>query len=366
MKNDPTLDEVVTAVNNNSSKVNSLVSEDGSLGVSSSPWTAKCRMAFRRESNIRLVGNLNMVGPVVDFGSNGDIFWFWFKNQEPNQISYCKLSEYADSSMLEQIPVDPIWFPEALGIVKIDPADVIEGPVVDRDNTIKLVLKRTRPEGDYHEYIYLESKTAAIRRLDVRNPVTNEILTVSCDEFQLDKEYGVVLPKKISISRSLAKERLFIDFGTLRVNATDAPLTFSPPNPEELGVPLVDIGPNGAARSASVPQASSSDETVAANLTGGVGSAQPASGNSLASPSETPGNVDWGTGNVAPDTTKSSSVSSNPISPLLRSEYEKSEITSTEIPSGSSGSPGDALLSSAGVSVKFDTVVLPANSQSNL
>ena len=91
MKVNPTLDEVISAVNNNSAKVNALSSEDGTLGVSSSPWTAKCRLAFRRNSNIRLVGNLNMVGPVVDVGSDGEIFWFWFKNQEPNQISYCKL-----------------------------------------------------------------------------------------------------------------------------------------------------------------------------------------------------------------------------------------------------------------------------------
>ena len=59
--------------------------------------------------------------------------------------------------MLEQIPVDPIWFPEALGIVKIDPADVIEGlwsTVTIPSN----VLKRTRPRRDYHEYIYLGRK----------------------------------------------------------------------------------------------------------------------------------------------------------------------------------------------------------------
>ena len=364
MKVNPTLDEVISAVNNNSAKVNALSSEDGTLGVSSSPWTAKCRLAFRRNSNIRLVGNLNMVGPVVDVGSDGEIFWFWFKNQEPNQISYCKLSEYAQSSMRDQIPVDPVWFPESLGVMKIDSADVVEGPVIDRDNTVKLVLKRTRPEGDYFEYLYLESKTAAVRRLDVRNPVTDEILSVEYDDYQIDPDFGVVLPKKVTISRSLAKERLFIDLGTLRVNPQELTLAFTPPDPNELGAPLVDIGPNAKSQNAAVPRVSEVNDTIAANLTGGVGSAQPSTEEPKASSSDTPQDTSWGTGNVAYNSSNTSGYSSSAVvAPYTRSEYEKSEIQSTEIPSSSSPRPDVLPVSTAGANVQFDTIVLPENGQ---
>ncbi len=367
MKANPTLDEVISAVNNNSSKVNTLVSEDGTLGVSSFPWTAKCRLAFQRDSNIRLVGNLNMVGPVVDVGSDGRIFWFWFKNQEPNQISYCKLSEYAQSSMRDQIPVDPIWFPESLGIMRIDPADVVEGPVVDRDNTVKLVLKRPRPEGDYFEYLYLESKTAAVRRLDVRNPVTDEILTVAYDDYQIDPDYNVVLPKKVTISRSLVKERLFIDLGTLRVNSKEVPLAFSPPDPNELGVPLVDIGPNASNQNAASPRISATDNAIAANLTGGVGSAQPITGESSPVSPETPQDTSWGTGNVAYNTANTQGYGSSQIvTPFIRSEYEKSEIQSAEIPPGSTPQPDTLPVTAAGANIQFNTVILPKNDERKL
>ena len=367
MKANPTLDEVIGAVNNNCAKVNSLASEDGTLGVSSSPWTAKCRLAFQRNSRIRLVGNLNMVGPVVDVGSDGEIFWFWFKNQEPNQISYCKLSEYAQSSMRDQIPVDPVWFPESLGIMKIDPSDVVEGPVVDRDNTVKLVLKRARPEGDYFEYLYLESKTAAVRRLDVRNPVTDEILSVAYDDYQIDPDYGVVLPKKVTISRSQVKERLFIDLGTLRVNPREMTLAFSPPDPNELGAPLVDIGPNAKNQNAAAPQVSAANDTVAANLTGGVGSAQPKPKEPTSSSPETSQDTGWGTGNVARDGSSTLGYSpSQVVAPYTRSEYEKSGLQSTEIPSSSLPQSDLPPVTAAGANVQFDTVVLPGSDQRKL
>ena len=367
MKANPSLDEVINAVNANSARVNALTSEDGTLGVSSSPWTARCRMAFRRNSNIRLVGNLNMVGPVVDVGSDGDIFWFWFKNQEPNQISYCKLDEYAQSTMRDQIPVDPAWFPESLGIMKIDPADVVEGPVVDRDSTVKLVLKRTRPEGDYFEYLYLESKTAAVKRLDVRSPVTDEILSVAYDDYQIDPDYNVVLPKKVTISRSSVKDRLFIDLGTLRVNPSELSLAFSPPDPSELGAPLVDIGPNAKKQNATLPQITDDSDTVAANLTGGVGTAQPTVNEPTSLPSDIHQDTSWGTGNVAYDRADTLGYnSSRVLAPYSRNEYEKSEIQSVEVPAASSTQPDILPVTAAGTSVQFDTVVLPTGNERNL
>ena len=287
IKSDPTRDELIGAVNQNSVKINSLSSDDGTLGVSATPWTAKCRLAYERESKIRLLGTLNMVGPVVDFGSDGKNFWFWFKNQEPNQISYCRLDEYAKSAFKDQIPVDPVWFPEAIGVVHIDAAEVIEGPVIDRDGTIKLTVKKTRPEGDYIKYMYIEPKTAAIKRQDIKNPVTNEILTVSCDEFQYNNEQGVVLPKKITVSRSMGKDRIYIDLGTLKVNQADQNLAslFTLPSAEELGAPLVNIGstpnptPNTWNNQDGEPQ-------TEATQTGGIDSIPPADPSYSTAPSQ--------------------------------------------------------------------------------
>lgn len=355
IQGDPTRDEIIAAVNGNSGKIDSLVSSDGTLGVSSSPWTARCRLAFQRETKVRLTGNLNMVGPVIDFGSDGELFWFWFKNQEPNQISYCRLDEYAKSAFKDQIPVDPIWLPEALGVVTIEPSEIIEGPVMERDNTLKLVVKKSRPEGDYLKYVYLEPKTAAIKRQDIKNPVTNEILTVSCDEFQYDKEKGVVLPKKITISRSMAKERIYIDLGTLQVNPVDQSFAqaFKMPKPEELGSTLVNIGPNGTVVPPSVapeipPQANAESATITANQTGASGdipSFDAAVANSGASNSEIASANRWGTGN--------SSYSNN------RSIYASENAAGKEIPTGTTGDAAVASSADSSATVQFQTIVPP-------
>ncbi len=238
----PTREEIASAINQNTSKIESLASSDGTLGVSSSPWTAKCILAYQRSHKVRLRGNLNMVGPILDLGADDQNFWFWYKYQEPNQISYCALSDYAKSSLNDQIPVDPVWFPNALGVVEIDPNQIMEGPIIERDQ-IKLIVKKTLSEGDYYQTIYLEPKTAAIQSQEIKHPVTQEVLTIVCDEFQFNEEKKVVLPRKIRISRSSAKETVHLNFGTLTVNPPNDLLanSFQMPRPEELGTKLVNI-----------------------------------------------------------------------------------------------------------------------------
>lgn len=244
MNDNPSLDELSRAVNANSSKIQTLRSDNASLGVSNAASWANCKVLYQRPQNVRLVGTMNMMGRVVDFGSNDQIFWFWNKFQEPAQISWSPLNEYSGSPLKELIPVDPVWFPEALGVVEINSAEVVEGPTMQGDRTLLVVTTRKRPDGVYKKYTYIEPLTAAVKRQDIMDPAGNQVVSVLCSEFQIDQATGVVLPKKIQITAPKAEGMLQLDLGTLRVNSTEAMTAenFQMPSAEDIGAPQVNIG----------------------------------------------------------------------------------------------------------------------------
>lgn len=244
MNDNPSLADVQTAVNQNSAKINSLRSDNATLGVSNVAGWANCNLAYQRPQNVRLIGTANMMGRVVDIGSNDQQFWYWSKFEEPPQISYSSLADYASSPLRDKIPVDPIWFPEALGVVEINPADVIEGPIVQPDKTLLIVTRRQRPDGVYKKYTFIEPKTAAVKRQDVMDPSGQTVVTVHCSEFQVDEGTGAVLPKKLVISSPKADGAVHLDLGTLRVNPSEglAAALFQMPSPSDVGSPSVDLG----------------------------------------------------------------------------------------------------------------------------
>lgn len=244
MKENPSLTELTQAVNANSSKIQSLRSDNATLGISNVSGWANCQIAFQRPQNVRLIGTASMMGRVVDFGANGEKFWFWSKYQNPEQILWAPINEYASSPMKETIPVDPVWFPEALGVVEINPSDVLEGPVVQADKTLLLVTQRQRPDGVYKKYTYVEPKTAAVKRQDVIGPTGETVVSVLCNEFQVDQATGAVLPKRLTVTCPKAQGSVQLNLGTPQLNPTDTVYAqlFQMPTTEEVGGTPVQIG----------------------------------------------------------------------------------------------------------------------------
>ncbi|MBR5626837.1 MAG: DUF4292 domain-containing protein, partial [Thermoguttaceae bacterium] len=207
------------------------------MSVANSPGWAKCQLVFQRPNRVRVIGTGNIVGRVLDCGCNDDTFWFWSKLQDPPQLAYCKISEFQNSSLHNIIPIDPTWFPEAFGVVELKTEEIIEGPTSQSDGTLLIVTKRTRPDGQYTKYTYIDPKTAAIKRQDILDPTNTPVISVVCNEFQLESTQNVVLPKKINIECPKTGESLSLDLGNLSINATDSitAQTFTRPSAAELG-----------------------------------------------------------------------------------------------------------------------------------
>ncbi|MDO5579596.1 MAG: hypothetical protein Q4G69_00535 [Planctomycetia bacterium] len=242
LRENPNLADIEQAVNQNSQRIQTLRSDDVSVGVNNMAGWAKCQMAFERPCRVRMIATVSMKGRVLDCGANDDLFWFWSKFQTPEQLAWCKLNESGNALTLTQnIPIEPTWFPEAMGIVEFKPGEIIEGPIVQPDKTLLLVSKKSRPDGQYTKHTYIEPLTAAVKKQELFDPGGNPIISVHCTEFQYNDVNNVVLPRKIVITSPQRKESIHFDLGTIAVNAPGSinEQLFVMPQAADLGNPPV-------------------------------------------------------------------------------------------------------------------------------
>ena len=214
----PTTSELLDAINKNSEKIQALYTTDAYLSVSNEPGSANCRVFFLRPNKMRLIGSATMVGRVVDAGCDGDKFWFWSHFYNDKELYSCKLSEYDPNTLGDAIPIDPSWFPEVFGVVEIKQDDLSEEPKTQSDGTILISAKKTRPDGVYLKRIYVEPRTAAIKRQDIQNPKGETILAVECVEQQYLEEQAVVMPRKLEIRKPGTSGALFVNLGSPTLN----------------------------------------------------------------------------------------------------------------------------------------------------
>ncbi len=249
LKKNPSLTEIEQAINSNSQRIQTLRSDDVTFGLNSiSGWT-KCRLAFARPAKMRMIATISMQGSVFDCGCNDKNFWFWYKYQNPPQLYWCYLDDITNSFYLNQnIPFDPTWFPDALGIVELQPNEVVEEPLAQMDGTLLIQVKKQRGQTLYTKHLYVEPVTAAIKKQEIYAPNGQKLLSVLCTEFQYNKEENVILPKKIVITSPQNKESLHLDLGTFAVNKNEGigEKLFTMPTPSEIegNPPLVNLKNN--------------------------------------------------------------------------------------------------------------------------
>lgn len=148
----PAVAEVVARHNQNAAMVNSLfVAPVISAKFSRMAGGLSGNMVFERPHNFRLVvkgGSKKM----ADLGSNDDEFWFWGDDRKDNGNVYVCRYDAASTASTQQLPFQPDWIVEALGLREI-PADEVPkievkaGPS-NRPGTVAWVHTRPTARGD--------------------------------------------------------------------------------------------------------------------------------------------------------------------------------------------------------------------------
>ena len=262
----PDFEELKTAVNANSAKIETIFSSDASIGVASTPGWAKSQIAFERPGNLRVVGSAPTMGRVVDVGCNDERFWFWSDFQNPDELYYCRLDQYQNSAAARVLPLDPTWFPEAFGVVELKDDELVDGPIPQGDGSLLVTLKKARPDGVYLKRVYFEPKTAAILRQDIQAPNGETVVSIRCKRSVYLEEVGVVLPQKFEIECPQMTDALIVDVGTPILNDASkiAEKAFQPPT--DLNANAIDLGATGAPPGSAPAAASTASNAALASV----------------------------------------------------------------------------------------------------
>jgi hypothetical protein len=226
----PTLSEVITAVNSNTAKVQSLSTRDASLSVPLLP-SLRAELHFDRPKRFRLLADTRLTGPEIDLGSNDELFWFWAKRGPQPAVYYCRHDRFYTSAAKSILPVEPDWLIDSLGLVTLDPAAPHRGPFAVGGGRLRVETPVSTPHGPMTRVTLVDSAGGYVVEQHLYDAKKELVASVLASHHSRHPETGVVLPARIDIKTpagtNAAAFSMRLDLRNLVVNQL-------PPNAQQL------------------------------------------------------------------------------------------------------------------------------------
>ncbi len=206
-------------------------------------------LVVEKPNRLRLnAGLLGVTELGIDVGSNQDAFWFWAKaasgGHEPG-IYFAKHDEYQNSPLQQQIPIEPNWLIDALGLWRVEPNDRMEGPFRrPQDNLLELVTYRNIGNQMTFRKTALDPKYGWIVQQSVYDANGRLIAYANSTDFEHYPDYDVNLPSRIEITAVNPDGRnlkLVVNASRFKINSIygDPNQLWAMPNPGD--VPLINL-----------------------------------------------------------------------------------------------------------------------------
>ena len=193
----PTRDQVIAAVNANTSRVQSLHSH-GSMSIAGVP-ALTAEIAVERPKNFRFRAGTGLLGPELDVGSNNELFWFWAQRSPQPGVFYARHDQFAVSRARSMIPVEPATLVEALGLVELDSNGQVEGPVPLGNDRLEMRVRMRAAAGEFTRVLYLHRQYAWVVEQHLYGPQGQLLATTKADEYEYYPTIGVSLPHEVSV-----------------------------------------------------------------------------------------------------------------------------------------------------------------------
>jgi hypothetical protein len=225
----PTKDQLVSYLNENSKRIDSLRSNNISISCYYKllpPMQLDAKLVCEKPRNLRLAA-LSGVGTEVDLGSNSQEFWWWIKRAQPPAQFYCSYADLeAGRVRVVPFPFQPEWIMEAMGIGNYGTADQYDGIRAERDGTVKLYRRTRSPQGrPITKVIVFKSSPADVNHgaaqvlqhqlLDENNKL---IVWADISKVQVDSVKGGVLPQVMTLNWPAERLKMTMTFDKLEVN----------------------------------------------------------------------------------------------------------------------------------------------------
>ncbi|HEV3418648.1 MAG TPA: hypothetical protein VG056_17645 [Pirellulales bacterium] len=213
-----TLEQLTVAVNDNTARVQSLLATQATISLPGAP-TLPVNLALEPPLRLRLRASVALIGPMVDLGSNDELFWFWIKQSQPPALYYCRHDQFAGSAARRIMPVEPEWLVEALGLVRFDPADLPQGPTPVGSGRVQIQSVRHSAVGELTKITVIDPARAIVLEQDLYDVRRQLVAAARTSAHRRDPVTGAILPRHIEIDYPSAQLTMKIDIADWQVNA---------------------------------------------------------------------------------------------------------------------------------------------------
>jgi hypothetical protein len=216
-----------------------------------------------------------MTKNMADLGSNDERFWFWFDGHPQHRTFTARHANAEYAQRVLQIPFEPDWLLEALGVVPLNP-DEFEMVGDGSNGTVSLVSERMTSSGRIVRRVVLVDARhrliTAHALYDGSSPTQGWIAKATLSNHWRDPQSGLVLPRQIDLEWPQQDLFLTMTMNHIEVNPQFPSLTFA--LQEIPGYPAYEIaGPPNAQTlqsQAGVPFHASSADAGAAYVSDGA------------------------------------------------------------------------------------------------
>ncbi len=213
----PTLDQVITAVHDNTMRVRSLTATQAVLVVPGVPRLS-ARVACEPPRRFRLQAQTTLTGPELDIGSNDDLFWLWLRQHQPPIIAFCRHDRYAQSQARQLLPIRADWMPELLGLVNFRPEDAHDGPYPQADGRIEIRSRITTDGEELFKSTILDGTTGLVAEQHLFTPGGERIASVRTTKYRVDPGSGAALPHLVEVSWPTSSVDFKLELSSITVN----------------------------------------------------------------------------------------------------------------------------------------------------
>jgi hypothetical protein len=181
------------------------------------------------------------LGPEIDLGGNEDRLWMWVRRSEPAAVFVCQRNQFELGSARGIMPVDPAWFPQALGLVEIQEHAQHQLRLLPDAN---LELVSTMPASGGAETVVrvIDPTRAWVLQQYAYDTRGQLVASAVASQHRYFPEQQVSLPTRVEVRVPPAQLALGIDLGQVYLNSAlgDPGQLWAPPRID--GYPQVEIG----------------------------------------------------------------------------------------------------------------------------
>ena len=217
----PTLEQVVATVHDNTRRVRSLMAPQAVLSVPGVPRLS-AQVACEPPRRFRLRAQTAITGGELDIGSNDELFWLWIRRHEPPVTLFCRHDDYARSSARKLIPLRADWMPELLGLVTFRPEDRHEGPFPLADGRLEVRSRLAGPDGELAKSTIVDGTTGLVLEQHLFTAAGERLASVRTSQHRVDPPSGAALPRMVEVSWPASGVEFQLELSSITTNMPPA------------------------------------------------------------------------------------------------------------------------------------------------